>query len=96
MYFRVIGTTHEYPSTFNTRLSNGVFFNSMHSEDYSNVCIIGSGIKDKLFRFEDPLNKKIKIGELWFNYHWSCFKKNVGSGSEDLGCEILMKISISR
>jgi putative ABC transport system permease protein len=81
---KLVGTSPDYPSTFNTRLSDGVFFNSTHIERYSNVCVIGSGVKEKLFRFEDPVNKKIKIGELWFTVMGVTAEKNV-SGSQDLG-----------
>jgi putative ABC transport system permease protein len=81
---RIIGTTPDYPSTFNTRMSAGSFFTQDHLNSYANVCVIGPGIKDKLFKFEDPVNKKIKIGQLWFNIIGVSTKKNVSTGS-DLG-----------
>lgn len=63
----IIGTTVNFPSTFNSRVSEGVFFQEHHLKNYSNVCVIGAGIKNQLFRFEDPLHKKIKVGKLWFD-----------------------------
>jgi putative ABC transport system permease protein len=82
---RLIGTSPDYPATFNTRMSSGAFFSSIHLDGYTNVCVIGSGIKDRFFKFEDPINKKIKIGQLWFNIIGVASRKNVVSGSQDLG-----------
>ncbi|HRI46793.1 MAG TPA: FtsX-like permease family protein, partial [Ignavibacteriaceae bacterium] len=54
--------------------------------DYSNVCIIGPGIKEKLFKFEDPIKKKIKIGNLWYDIIGVAAQKNVSSsGMKNLG-----------
>ncbi len=78
---KLIGTTQEYPQTFNSKLEEGTFFKSFHISSYANVCVIGSDIKEKLFRFEDPLNKKIKLGELWFEVIGVMARKNVSPAS---------------
>lgn len=62
----IIGTLINYPNTFNSKISAGNFFNESHLNEYSNVCIIGSDIKEELFKYKNPINEKIKIGELWF------------------------------
>lgn len=62
----IVGTTPNYPSTFNSRLAVGSFFNDKHLEEYSNVCVIGADIKNVLFKYKSPINEKIKIGNLWF------------------------------
>jgi len=62
----IIGTTTNYPNTFNSKLSSGHFFSSQHMKSYANVCVIGSDISKKLFKYGDPINEKIKIGNLWF------------------------------
>jgi putative ABC transport system permease protein len=82
---KLIGTTPDYPFTFNTKISDGSFFSHTHMESYANVCVIGSGIKQRLFRFEDPLNKKIKIGQLWFTIIGVASRKNAAAGSQELG-----------
>lgn len=82
---KIIGTSADYPETFNAKIISGTFFKSFHSDAYSNVCVIGPGIKDKLFRFEDPINKKIKIGDLWFEIIGLTASKNISSGSQGLG-----------
>ncbi|MBK7104740.1 MAG: ABC transporter permease [Ignavibacteriae bacterium] len=63
---KIIGTTPNYYLTFNSKLSEGKFFNKYHNDNYKNVCVLGAGIKDKLFNYENPINKKIKIGYGWF------------------------------
>jgi len=78
---KVIGTTSDYFETYNSAIEKGSFFKSFHIRDYSNVCVIGSGIKDAMFKFEDPLNKKIKIGDLWFNIIGLTGHKNVATSN---------------
>ncbi len=95
----VIGTSAEYPETFNTKIINGSFFKNFHSSAYSNVCVIGYGIKEKLFKFEDPLSKKIKIGDLWFDIIGVAAPKNVsavgiqGFGLRDFNEDIYIPLS---
>ncbi|MCX8010056.1 MAG: ABC transporter permease [Ignavibacteria bacterium] len=64
---RIVGTTPEYLETFNSKLTYGSFIKSFQINDRANVCVIGSGVKEKLFKFENPLGKKIKIEDSWFN-----------------------------
>ena len=81
----LIGTTVDYFKTFNTKIDLGHAFNKYHTENYSNVCVIGSGIKEQLFRFEDPIGKKIKIGDLWFEIIGAAASKNVSTtGSQGI------------
>ncbi len=78
---KIIGTTPEYPQTFNSKIGDGTFFQNFHVSSYANVCVIGSDIKDKIFRFEDPINKKIKLGDLWFDIIGVMAHKNVSPAS---------------
>lgn len=77
--FMVIGTTTNYPQTYNSKVIAGTFFDEYHNANASNVCVIGAGVKQKLFRFENPLSKKIKIGSLWFRIIGVAAPKNVSS-----------------
>ncbi len=63
---RVVGTTADYPETYNSEVQAGSFFASHHLESFANVCVLGSEIKEKLFMYESPLNKEIKIDDQWF------------------------------
>jgi putative ABC transport system permease protein len=83
---KIIGTTPDYPATFNSKVLDGSFLKSFNIDGYSNVCVIGYGIKEKLFKFENPINKKIKIGDLWFDIVGVMAPKNISSaGASGLG-----------
>lgn len=81
----IIGTTESYPETFNSEISYGKFFTKTHYNNYSNVCIIGYTIKEKLFKYKDPIGEKIKIGELWFTIIGEISsKKNITGNKQDI------------
>ncbi len=83
---KIIGTYPNYANTFNSQFSEGVFFQTTHLDNYSPVCVIGSGIKEKLFKFEDALGKKVKIGTMWFTIMGVLSSKNISStGMDKLG-----------
>jgi putative ABC transport system permease protein len=80
---KVIGTTPNYPGTFNSSLSEGKFFKQNHLDMYSNLCVIGSGVKKNFFRFEKALNKLIKIDDQWFRIIGVVASKAVSNTSTD-------------
>lgn len=82
---KVIGTSPEFLHTFNSKVLSGTFFKNFHMSSYSNVCVIGWDIKNKMFRFEDPLRKKIKIGDQWFEVIGVIAPKKNSGSSTDLG-----------
>jgi putative ABC transport system permease protein len=63
---KIIATTPEFLPVFNYSLNEGVFLAGSNLERQDNVCVIGNGVKDKLFHFEDPLGKQIKLDNQWF------------------------------
>jgi len=77
----IIGTTTNYPNTFNSRLSEGKFFNNEQMKRYSNVCVIGADIKSQLFKYKNPVGDKIKIGDLWFTIIGAFFSKKSITGN---------------
>ncbi|MBN1398093.1 MAG: ABC transporter permease [Bacteroidetes bacterium] len=83
---KVIGTYPDYVSINNARLLTGEYFKNIHIDNQSNVCVIGYGIKEQLFRLENPLGKQIKIDDLWFTVIGVMASKKVASsGIESLG-----------
>lgn len=82
----ITGTSTDYPRTFNSKLTEGTFFKEYHQELRANVCVIGSGVKERLFKYDSPLNKKIKIGEMWFSIIGVVAPKTISSaGSQSFG-----------
>ncbi len=63
---KLIGTTPDHESIFNIRLTEGQFITRHHIDANANVCLIGSEIKQKLFGFDNPMNKLVKIEDQWF------------------------------
>jgi putative ABC transport system permease protein len=63
---KVIGTTPEFLPMFRYALNDGMFLRTAHVDDQANVCVIGNGVKDKLFHFESAIGKQVKLDRLWF------------------------------
>jgi putative ABC transport system permease protein len=83
---RIIGTTPEYLKVMNSKLESGKFFQFYDVNNAANVCVLGSGIKEQIFKFENPVGKKIKLGDLWFEIVGIVASKNITAASaEGLG-----------
>jgi putative ABC transport system permease protein len=62
---KLIGTNIEYFSINQFNTSEGNFFHELNIRNSEPVCVIGFGIKTKLFPSEDPIGKPIKCGNNW-------------------------------
>jgi putative ABC transport system permease protein len=62
---KLIGIVPAYFDVSNIELKSGQLFNEAHSANKDAVCIIGSGIKKKLFPGMKALGQKIKVGKQW-------------------------------
>ncbi len=58
----VVGTSDEYKDTDNISPATGRFLTEMDVYRNHKVCVIGSEIAENLFKDENPLGKRIKIG----------------------------------
>ncbi len=58
---RLVATTGDYPEVNKITLSSGRFITSDDEFRMVNVCVLGAGIADKLFPYEDPLGKSVVI-----------------------------------
>ncbi len=63
---KLIGTTPDFLSVFNYSISDGMFLRSSHVNALDNVCVIGDGVKKKIFHFENPIGKQVKLENQWF------------------------------
>ncbi|MCA9065345.1 MAG: ABC transporter permease, partial [Planctomycetaceae bacterium] len=59
---RVVGVTPDYLELASASLQSGRFIEPIDLTRYHNVCVIGSELADKLFPYEDPLQKTVRIG----------------------------------
>jgi len=62
----VIGTTEDQIVVSNSLPNFGRFLTSVDVQNKKFYCVIGSEIKDNLFKDVDPINKKMKIGRYNF------------------------------
>jgi putative ABC transport system permease protein len=63
----VIGTTDQFQYTSGIPVAEGRFFTPIESEGARPVCVIGAQVATNLFVREDPLGKRIKIGQIAFD-----------------------------
>jgi putative ABC transport system permease protein len=61
-----VGTTEKYVVVTGDGPEHGRFFTELDVQFKKRNCVIGSEIKERLFKNVDPLNKKIKIG--WYTF----------------------------
>jgi putative ABC transport system permease protein len=62
---KLVGVDNNYFELSGFELYEGKFFNEDHIQYGKPVCIIGKSIKSKFFSKEDPIGKKIKVGNHW-------------------------------
>lgn len=62
---KLIGVQPEFFAIANQKLRKGRMFNQDQMTEAEAVCIIGNGIKKKLFTGEDAVGKNIKVGKQW-------------------------------
>jgi putative ABC transport system permease protein len=61
----VVGINKEFLKINNFSINDGSEFADISFTDAENVCILGSGIRNKLFPTENPIGRAIKCGEQW-------------------------------
>jgi putative ABC transport system permease protein len=62
----LVGITPAFKSILNYETKLGTFLNDEHHSKELRVCILGSEATRTLFPVEDPIGKKIKIDDQWF------------------------------
>ena len=59
------GVNPNFFEVFNHALNKGSYFSEKQIQNGAPVCIIGPGLKAKLFKKEAPIGKRIKCGHVW-------------------------------
>ena len=62
---KLVGVDNTYFDISGFELSQGKLFNEEHLAYGRAVCVIGNSIKSRFFSEEDPIGKKIKVGDHW-------------------------------
>ncbi len=63
---RILATTSEYQHTAKVSLEQGRFLTAADEQEGQRVCVLGTGIRQTLFAFQNPLGEMIKIQNDWF------------------------------
>lgn len=83
---KTIGVWNTYFNLGQLQLSEGQLFSNAHQDEGAQVCIIGKGIRTKLFPGKEAIGKQIKVGKHWLKiigvYE---FKAAKASANEKLG-----------
>jgi putative ABC transport system permease protein len=62
---KLVGVTNSYFSVANFSLGKGRLFNQSQLDRGTAVCVIGKGVASKFFSQENPLGKRLKVGNHW-------------------------------
>ncbi|HVA51090.1 MAG TPA: ABC transporter permease [Pirellulales bacterium] len=58
---RLVGCTPEYVEATKLDVERGRFLSDADLQDHANVCVLAAGTATRLFPFEDPLGRSIKV-----------------------------------
>ncbi len=64
---RVLGTVPWYLETLGQKVQKGRFLSSVDMHRRANVCVIGFEVSRKLFPYEDPIGKRVRIAGTMFS-----------------------------
>lgn len=63
---KLVGVGNDYFDMGNFELQAGSLFSEAQVTNGEQVCVIGKGVQTRFFATEDPIDKYIKCGPLWF------------------------------
>ncbi|HEX6986943.1 MAG TPA: ABC transporter permease [Planctomycetaceae bacterium] len=66
MIARVVGCTAAYRELNHLSLARGRFITDRDQERLDNVCVLAYEVAEQLFRYDDPLNQAVRIGNQFY------------------------------
>jgi putative ABC transport system permease protein len=96
---KVLGTTAGYRDVMRSEMATGRFLTTMDDDDQANVCVLGSGVKRRLFGFDNPVERQIKLGDRLFTVVGSLAPKAIPANTvvdiPDQDFDIYIPIQVS-
>ncbi len=95
----VIGITPEILNILNYQAEKGDFITQDHYDRQLKVCVLGSTTAKELFGYENPVSRKVKLGDQWFEIIGvmetkALFTETVGElASRDLNNDIYIPLT---
>ncbi len=90
--FSVLGVEPDYLSVRNLRLASGRFFTKEDLLSNARVTVLGSKVADDLFEGEDPVGKKIRVGNILFRVVGTLESKG-GMGSNNVDEQLYVPLT---
>ena len=60
---QLVGCTDEYDEMNHLTMDRGEFLSVTHLDEHENVCVISTGCAERLFPYEDPIGRRIQVGQ---------------------------------
>ena len=95
----VIGVTSNFLSMMNYKINRGEMISDHHYNLKLKVCILGAGISNSLFGYDDPIGQMIKIEDQWLEVIGilepkNLFTETVGElAARDLNTDVYVPLS---
>jgi putative ABC transport system permease protein len=99
---RILGTTPDYIGVKSLRVARGRFLSDTDTEKKNNVAVVSAGAADKLFNYEDPIGKSVRLGTMLFQVVGVLRPQGSGAavpgaiGSQDFNQDIYIPLSVAR
>lgn len=96
----LVGVTRNFKEILNYSPEFGTFLGDEHHNKELRVCVLGADVTNTLFPVEDPLGKKVKIDDQWFEVIGvmdtkALFTETVGElASRNLNQDIYIPLSV--
>jgi putative ABC transport system permease protein len=87
------GTDHQYKDAYNVYPETGRFMTRYEADHSRNVCVIGSKVAEKIFKYQNPLDKKIYVDNYPFRVI-GVMEKQGSSFGTDLDTRIYIPLGV--
>jgi putative ABC transport system permease protein len=95
----VIGVTANYLGMMNFKTGRGELISDHHYDKRMKVCVLGAGVSNTLFGYDDPVGKMIKVEDQWLEVvgvleSKSLFTETIGElAARDLNTDVYVPLS---
>ena len=95
----VIGVTSNFLEMMNYRIGRGELISDHHYNHKLKVCVLGVGVSNSLFGYDDPIGKMIKVEDQWLEVvgvleSKTLFTETVGElAARDLNTDVYVPLS---
>ena len=95
----VLGVTSNYLAMMNYKIKRGEMLNDNHYNQRLKVCVLGAGVANTLFGYDDPVGNMVKVEDQWLEIigvldSKTLFTETVGElAARDLNTDVYLPLS---